>query len=226
MALAETEYGRLLNLVDQLDEGDWSKPTDCELWDVRALLSHVLGGMEANARVREFVRQFRLANKEAKVSGRPFIDHMTARQVKEHQRLSVTEVARDLHETAPKALKGRRGTPALVRKARFAPGPPVEGKWSVGYLVDVILNRVDLARATGKVLDLTADHDGRIIADVVAEWARAHGQPFRLTLEGPAGGTFATGEAAEELRLDAVEFCRILSGRAEGAGLLGQEIPF
>ena len=27
-------------------------------------------------------------------------------------------------------------------------------------------------------------------------------------------------------RLDAIEFCRILSGRASGAGLLTQEVPF
>ncbi len=64
----------------------------------------------------------------------------------------------------------------------------------MGYLLDVILtrdpwmHRVDIARATGRDLVLTPEHDGRIVADVVAEWARRHGQPFTLTLTGPAGG--------------------------------------
>ena len=85
---------------------------------------------------------------------------------------------------------------------------------------------VDLSRATGRELVLTADHDGRLIADVVAEWARRHGQPFTLHLTGPAGGTFTNGVGGDEITLDAVEFCRTLSGRATGAGLLTQEVPF
>jgi hypothetical protein len=61
---------------------------------------------------------------------------------------------------------------------------------------------------------------------VVAEWARRHGQPVMLHLTGLAGGRFASGDGGQELTLDAVEFCRILSGRAEGSGLLAQEAPF
>jgi hypothetical protein len=34
------------------------------------------------------------------------------------------------------------------------------------------------------------------------------------------------GTGGEVITLDAVEFCRILSGRASGAGLLAQEVPF
>ncbi|MDX1382582.1 MAG: hypothetical protein R3190_03005, partial [Thermoanaerobaculia bacterium] len=37
---------------------------------------------------------------------------------------------------------------------------------------DTWMHRTDLAEATGRPLELTADHDGRIVADVVAEWAR------------------------------------------------------
>jgi len=73
---------------------------------------------------------------------------------------------------------------------------------------------------------VTPDHDARIIADVVAEWARRHGQPFTLTLTGPAGGSYVAGDGGEHIELDAVEFCRILSGRATGAGLLSTEVPF
>jgi hypothetical protein len=104
--------------------------------------------------------------------------------------------------------------------------------WRMGYLLDVILtrdpwmHRVDIARATGRDLVLTPEHDGRIVADVVAEWARRHGRPFTLTLTGPAGGTFVAGNGGESITVDAVEFCRTLAGRADGSGLLTQEVPF
>jgi hypothetical protein len=75
-------------------------------------------------------------------------------------------------------------------------------------------------------MELTAEHDGRIVADAVAEWARRHGQPFLLQLTGTAGGSFTQGAGGEAITVDAVEFCRILSGRASGTGLLTQEVPF
>ena len=64
-----------------------------------------------------------------------------------------------------------------------------------------------------------ADHDRRVVADIVAEWAQRHGRPYRLILDGPAGGTFEHGGTGEAHQLDAVEFCRIVSGRAPGTGL-------
>jgi hypothetical protein len=73
---------------------------------------------------------------------------------------------------------------------------------------------------------LTAEHDGRLVTDVVSEWARRHGQPFTLTLTGDAGGVYVAGAGGEHIELDAVEFCRILSGRARGTGLLTTEVPF
>src|SRR4051794_14301086 len=81
--------------------------------------------------------------------------------------------------------------------------------WRMGFIFDVILtrdtwmHRVDVVRATGRPHELTADHDGRIVADVVGEWARRHGRPFSLELTGPAGGTFARASSGPELTLDA-----------------------
>ena len=42
----------------------------------------------------------------------------------------------------------------------------------------------------------------------------------------PAGGTYAHGTGGPHFQLDAVEFCRVLSGRGTGAGLLAQQVPF
>jgi hypothetical protein len=73
---------------------------------------------------------------------------------------------------------------------------------------------------------LTSEHDGRLIADVVADWARRHGQPFVLRLDGQAGGSFSSGHDGPEIWLDAVEFCRVLSGRGAAEGLLTTFVPF
>jgi hypothetical protein len=104
--------------------------------------------------------------------------------------------------------------------------------WTFGYLIDVILTRdpwmhqVDIARATGRPLHLTADHDAVLVADVVAEWADRHGQAYVLHLTGPAGGRWSAGSGVPDLQLDAVEFCRIVSGRGTGEGLLNTRVPF
>jgi uncharacterized protein (TIGR03083 family) len=232
MALAATEYDRLVAVVRQLDDDDWSRQTDNELWDVKALLGHVLGTMEMNADPAEADRQRTLAAKTAEAEECFFIDALTAVQVAEHADLTPTETAAALEAAAPAALRGRTHVPEAVLASPFVPGPPFRGEWTLGFLVGTIftrdtwMHRVDLCRATGKEMVLTADHDGVLVADVVEEWGRTHAQPFTLVLTGPAGGTFSLGEGGEAIELDAVEFCRILSGRGTASGLLTTEVPF
>jgi len=86
------------------------------------------------------------------------------------------------------------------------------------------MHRVDVARATGLPLELSAGHDGVLVGDVAAEWAQRHGRPCELTLTGPAGGTWTFGAGGEAITADAVDFCRGLAGR--GAPALGTEVPF
>jgi hypothetical protein len=93
---------------------------------------------------------------------------------------------------------------------------------------DVWMHRVDIARAAGADLVLTAAHDGRIIADVVTDWATTHTDPFLLELTGPAGGTYRRGadqHAAAATTVDAVEFVRTVSGRERGEGVLARPLP-
>jgi uncharacterized protein (TIGR03083 family) len=236
MDLAEAEYARLLGAVDALGDTDWSRPTDCEGWDVKAMLGHVLGMLELQTDAVERTRQISTAAQDAARNGGLRLDAMTALQVREHEHLSPGELREALHAAAPPALAARRALPAEVRAAPFDPQLPGVSGWTVGYLFDVIhtrdpwLHRVDLARATGHALVLTAEQDGRIVADVVAEWARLHGGPFELRLAGPAGGSYVAGTSIIDERdvidCDAVEFCRILSGRAPGTGLLTTRVVF
>ena len=230
--LAADEYVRLVEQLRSLDADDWGRPTDCPEWDVRAMAGHSVGMMSDFTSLRAVMRRMRAATKAAKEAGGPVIDSMTALQVAETAALSSTELIARAEQHGPEAAHWRATAPRLFRRMPIKEtvgGHPET--WRIGYLLDTILtrdpwmHRVDIARATGRDLVLTPDHDGRIVADVVAEWARRHGQPFTLTLTGPAGGHYTSGDG-EPITIDAVEFCRILSGRAPGSGLLTQEVPF
>jgi uncharacterized protein (TIGR03083 family) len=231
MRLAAAEYDRLLALADDLAAADWPRPTDCTGWDVRAVLGHLLGMLELQADPEERARQIKTAAETAARTGGLRLDAMTALQVREHAHLSTDQLKRALHRAVPAGLAARRATTAEQRAAAYSPGLSGEGQWTLGYLFDVIhtrdpwMHRIDICRATGREAVLSAGHDGRIIADVVADWARRHGQPFTLTLTGPAGGSFRAGDGPE-LELDAVEFARILSGRGRASGLLATAVPF
>ena len=228
--LAATENQRVLEVLRSLRDEDWAKQTDCPAWDVRALAAHVLGGIEAFATFREWMHQMRAGTKAA--GDGPFIDGMTAVQVRERADLTRGELLDRLADAGPRAARWRGNRRLMRRIPMKEEVAGVKETWHVGYLLDIILtrdtwmHRVDIAHATGREMVLTAEHDGRIIADVVAEWARRHGKPFTLRLEGPAGGTFTQGSDGEAITIDAVEFCRTLSGRATGTGLLTQEVPF
>ncbi|HWL44011.1 MAG TPA: maleylpyruvate isomerase family mycothiol-dependent enzyme [Ilumatobacter sp.] len=232
-ALAVTEYGRLVDQLRSLAPEDWTKPTDCPLWDVRAMAGHSVGMLSDFTSLRSVMRRMRAATKAAKQTGSPMIDAMTAMQVTEHAELTTAELIEHAEMNSPRAARWRATAPALLRRIPMT--EHVDGQpetWRIGYLLDIILtrdpwmHRVDIAHATGQPMTLTADHDGRIVADVVAEWARRHGQPFTLALTGPAGGQFTAGTDGERIELDAVEFCRTLSGRAAGSGLLARQVPF
>ncbi|HLG01573.1 MAG TPA: maleylpyruvate isomerase family mycothiol-dependent enzyme [Acidimicrobiia bacterium] len=232
--LAATEHGRLTDLLRTLSPDDWSQATDCPLWDVRAMAGHSVGMMADFTSFRSLMRRMRAATKASKKGGKVFIDVMTAMQVADHAGLSTALLIARAEEVGPKAARWRNKAPALFR--RMPMKEEVGGQtetWRMGYLLDTILtrdpwmHRVDISRATGRDLVLTPEHDGRIVADVVAEWARRHGQPFTLTLTGPAGGEFVGGDGSREhITIDALEFCRTLSGRAAGEGLLSQQVPF
>jgi hypothetical protein len=63
---------------------------------------------------------------------------------------------------------------------------------------DTWMHRLDISRATGRLMELTAGHDGRLVAGVVTDWARRHSQPFTRTLTGTAGGpTFGAARSRD-----------------------------
>jgi len=229
--LAETEYQRVEQQLRSLDREQWARPTCCTGWDVRAMAGHMLGMTEMAASVVESARQQRAARKAAGV----FIDALTAHQVTTRADLSTIELLDRFAKKGPKAVAGRRRAPGFARRRSMQTQASADGpmeEWTMGFVFDVILtrdpwmHRIDIARACGAPLTLTADHDGVLVADVVQEWAGRHGRPCSVNLTGPAGGTFTFGTGGVELEADAVDFCCALSGRGDHAPALDTPVPF
>jgi uncharacterized protein (TIGR03083 family) len=232
MAIAEVENARFLRLLAGLAPADWQRPTDCERWDVRAVVVHVIASAEAQASPREFGRQVRLGRPlTAQIGGVHWVDGLNEAQLRDRLEWQPAELADRWAATSARALRARRRMPALVRALPLLPlGPPVGWKplgflFDLGFTCDTWMHRIDLARATGAPLELTGAHDGRIVASIAAQWTALHKEPFTLHLSGPAGGTYTHGTGGETVDIDAIEFCRILSGRGTGTGILRHPFP-
>lgn len=237
--LAETEYRRLVALVEGFAPDDWGRQTDCPEWVAEDMVRHLLGNMQGPASMLANARQVRAGKAWAREHERPFIDGLTATQIAMNAHLSHAELAAALRATWPRALRGRFRLPGAVLRLVKIPTDTPAGheQWTLEFLMrtiytrDAWMHRVDLSRATGRPLELDAGHDGVLIADMVWEWGRRHGQPYVLDLGGPAGGSFAgaplgSSPGGPVLHLDAVEFARTVSGRERGAGLLATQVGF
>ena len=229
--LADEEFRRFAELTASLTPEEWAQQTDCAAWDVRKTALHVLGSADAQASFREFAHQLRRGvplNKH--IDSHHWVDGMNELQIRERDHLSDAELVDQLKAVGPRAVKGRWGTPPPARYLPIPFGPPIGWKplkylLDVGFTRDVWCHRIDICSATGRPMDLTADHDGRLLADIVAEWADLHGLAFDLVLEGPAGGKFSRGIDGERVEIDAVDFIRTLSGRLPGTGVLSHPLP-
>ena len=227
--LARVEYERFLALLRALEPDDWSLPTDCTRWTVKDVAAHIVGETEAFASVREFAHQWRLGpGVRREIGAHELIDGVNEVQVRDRR---THPPARLIDTMAARAEPAVRLRQRLPRPLRAVPVTfPVVGKRSVGYLVDLVItrdvwmHRVDITRATGAELVLTPEHDGRLVADMVSDWASTHADPFVLELTGPAGGTFVRGDVPAT-RIDAIEFLRIVSGRGTGDGVLRRPLP-
>ncbi len=123
--------------------------------------------------------------------------------------------------------KARQRMPRLIRSLpllRLEPGnwKPLGYLYDIGFTRDTWMHCIDLYRAINQPYPADASHDGRIVADIIAEWATTHNDPFTLHLTGPAGGIYtrSTDTPGEPLQIDAIDCCRILSGRGTPIGVL------
>jgi len=235
LRLAAAEYARMADALAALGPDDWSRPTDCTAWDVRRLGCHMVGMAAMVTTPWETARQQRRAAADAEARGIDPLTALTALQVSEREHWSPADVVAGARKVGPRAVRGRRFVPGFLRRRPLPEPQHVNGRdetWALGFLVDVVLtrdpwmHRMDLARAVGAEPLLTPEHDGVIVADVVQEWADRHGRPYSLTLSGPAGGSWSRAGDGPRIEMDAIDFCRVISGRGAAEGLLTTQVPF
>ena len=232
MAITAVENRKFGAQLRSLDASDWNAATDCDRWDVRAMAAHVVGAAAGQISPREFLRQVRAGRPVVKeIGARYWWDGMNEIQVREREHLSTDELIAEWDTNSEKARIARDNLPRLIGRLPLLnlPAPvgrqPLRYLFDMGFTRDVWAHRMDIAAATGRPMDLDAEHDGRIVADVVAEWASYFDEPFTLELTGPAGGSFVAGSGGEPVELDAVEFMTILAERAQGTGVLRHTLP-
>ncbi|MFG1927682.1 maleylpyruvate isomerase family mycothiol-dependent enzyme [Cryptosporangium sp. NPDC048952] len=231
MDLTVVEHDRFHAQIDALEPDDWERATDCAGWSVRDVVVHVLGSARAQASPKEMVRQVRAGRRSGAKRWR---DRANATQLAEGAELTPAGLPDAWATASYQALHARQRIPSAVLGLPLLPLGVVDGMrfgwkpvgylYGIGFTRSVWMHRMDVARAVNTEPHLSPEHDGRIVADLVAEWATTHAEPFTLWLTGPAGGKFerASGPVTE---LDAIEFARTLSGRVDGEGLLRHRLP-
>lgn len=232
MCLTTAENQAFAACLASLAHDDWTRPTDCDRWDVRQVVAHVVGAAAAQASIREFARQVRAGRPVvAEIGSEHWWDGMNEIQVRERRDAGPTDLMAEWDRVADRAHRARARLPRPLARLPLLDLPAPVGRQPLAYLFDmgftrdVWMHRIDIGHATGKVPSMTAHHDGRILADIVAEWAATHGEPFTLVLHGPAGGTFRAGRGGATVETDVVDFCRHLTGRASTPGLLSHPLP-
>jgi len=227
--LAATELQAFLSLLDQLEPGDWERPTACTRWNVRDVVAHQAGHIQMGAGLRGFFAQASpLANRGYRRSGMNQLDALNQAEVERRRELPIEEVIAELREGTPRSIQSRGRMPWLSRQVRIPVAPT--GLMTLDRLLkeifprDMWIHRLDIADATGKPFAQTAAHDGllvrRTVADVSAFLpAHAEGFAVTLTLNGPAGGAWklSRGNRPVNVEMGVADFMRLSSGRLSAA---------
>ncbi|HSP28242.1 MAG TPA: maleylpyruvate isomerase family mycothiol-dependent enzyme [Ilumatobacteraceae bacterium] len=232
MQITAVENRKFAELMESLSPTQWSTPTECTLWDVRAMAAHLVGSAASQASPREFFRQKRAGKPICKELDSPFWwDGMNQLQVRERASSTTEQLISEWATVSAKALKSRTKMPRPIAGLKLLNLPEPVGRqplsylFDIGFTRDVWAHRIDIAHAIAVEPDHDAVHDRRILADIVAEWAATHGEPFTLVLDGPAGGTFVQGTGGEEVQISVVDFVRTLAERSTASGILRHTLP-
>lgn len=217
--VATQEFSALLTLLHELGPTDWQRPTDCAGWTVWDIVAHVTGACEESKRLRVFLRHNRTAGRRYR--GKPWLDAINQVQIDDRAGHTPDQLLAELATLGPAAVRARRRMPGLLRrrtppaKATLPPGATLAFLVDVIYIRDIWMHRVDIARATGRSLAPTISASevvAQVVRDLDSAWS---GPAFTLELTGHGAGSWhvGTGAPVADVTADAVEACRLLSGR-------------
>ena len=215
--VARSVDDHLLETLTDLTYEDWNKPTECEPWAVRDVVAHLVGWDEAIVSPREFARQTVHGYRTRKAHGGNPLDAQNQFQVDDRAAFSPAELLEQLRTLTPKFHKAKRRFATLGRAVPFKQN--FSGTWvTLGYAMTTILARdhfmhhIDICRATDRSFHPNTA-EIRVALDAVREWAERANGDLTLELSGPAGGTFVHGSGTTTITADAIDFCRVISGR-------------
>lgn len=208
---------RLLETISSLTPDEWLKPTDCDPWRVRDIVAHIVAWDHATINPGRFTRESVLGFRARKDHGGNRLDAQNQLQVDELASLSPPELLARLRSLTPRFHKAKKRLAGLGRAIPYKEN--FSGTWvTFGYALTTILGRdhfmhhIDISKATGRGFEPNPQ-EIKIVHDAVREWAGKADADVTLELSGPAGGTFVRGSGDTTIATDAIEFCRVISGR-------------
>jgi uncharacterized protein (TIGR03083 family) len=228
MSIAREQNAALLSLLRDLQEPEWSTPTECEGWDVKDMVAHTLAWAEVMTAPGKYAKQTVVGVRNKKSFGGSSLDATNDFQVRSRRHLTPDEFINLLDKHLRRQNKFLTGAGVALRYVPFK--EPFAGHWvNLGYVADRIMtrdhfmHRLDICRATGRDPN-GPPSDGTIVSDVVKEWTTRSGASVTLHLAGPAGGTYVCGTGASgEIRGDAFDLMRRLAGRRGDFEIDGDE---
>lgn len=117
IAIAAVENRKFAEQLRSLDADDWTKPTACDLWDVRATAAHVVGAAAGQISPREFLRQVRAGKPVvAEIGAQHWWDGMNEIQVRERAELTTDELIAEWVNNAERARAARTKMPRLIAR--------------------------------------------------------------------------------------------------------------
>lgn len=218
-SVAEAEFAAMLELLRDLNPDDWDKSTDCDKWNVFALVSHLCGTCQDSAHPGSMLRR---GIRAVRSRGVGLVDAMNASQVAERRGIDPEALIAEFETVGPVAIRARWKMPRILRALRIPlGGGGVSGTVSIGYLNDVLYSRdmwthrVDLSLATGRT-PLYRGHEREIIEQVISDLGRIwKARTCVIELEGylNAAWILGEGEPIATVTVNCIEYMRTLSGR-------------
>jgi len=233
--MAARELGAFLDLLEQLEPGDWAKPTACTLWTVRDVVAHQGGHIQSGAGLWGLLAQSNpLALRAYRKRGMPMLDGMNQKQVDMRRGLSPAELMAELREGTPRSIAARTKLNPVAGAVRVPVHPvgmmPVKTLLHRIFPRDMWIHRLDIADATARPFVATAEHDGTLAALAVADCAKVFQKRepdlgLTLRIAGPAGGEWSVGSGKRthiDLEMTLEDFLRRSSERVGSDALLGR----
>jgi uncharacterized protein (TIGR03083 family) len=115
--VAAAELEAAIALLEDLDDGDWARPTDCAGWTVHDLTAHLAGQYQGLASLGVYLRRHRRAHRRYPALSR--LDADNRQQIDDLGGRPGRELVAMLAAIGPKAIRARRRAPGLVRRQRI-----------------------------------------------------------------------------------------------------------